>query len=122
MRPVKIFTNSEEFYEARGGRWSAEREFGVRNRNDLDWDHGRYATGKDIRVSVVENTGDVYAQGGIGNTHPVALLGAVDVEAREDVYQEAEMLLRSSEENAGGLPLSWFMEKLRCRSARRAAT
>ena len=120
MKPVGSFTNREEFYEARGGQWSAERDFGLRNRNDLDWNHGMYATGCDIKVSVVEDTGDVYAQGGMGLDHPVALLGVIDVEACEDVYGEAETLLRPSEEGAGGLPLSWFVERLRCRSVHKA--
>ena len=110
MKPIEIFPTRDEFYNWRGGRMSDERDYGIWNINDLeDWDAGGYSTGRDIRVAVVADTGDVYAQAGLGLEHPAALLGTI---VGPDVLEEAKRIFRSDDDRSVRRPLSWFMERL----------
>ena len=93
-----LYLSIDSFYDMRGGRWSGESDFGVHWRDGKQWP--RY------RVSVVRDTGDVYAVN--QQTGAVELLGNVKPEpvrdggdggpyssgqAPVDVYDVAELLL-----------------------------
>ena len=101
MAPITHYPNIEAFYQDRGGRDSGERNYGVWHYDDIglfsprsDWPlepeeleiGGEVATvfnsqrSSGIRVSVVDETGDVYAvQEGLGEGR-VALIGNVGLE------------------------------------------
>ena len=122
MEPIKTYANRDEFYKERGGRWSEERDFGVNNVNDLGWDcAGDSWTVQSrtsappldgaIRVSVVCETGDIYAQGGTGHEPPVALLGRVPGATEKDIVSAVERSLNGWEDG-DARRLSWFMERL----------
>ena len=74
------FESIAAFYEMRGGEWSGESDFGVHWTDGRDWPRHR--------VSVVEETGDVYAIN--SSTGEVELLGNV---GHMDAYRHAENVL-----------------------------
>jgi hypothetical protein len=79
MQQQKWFDTIDEFYDRRGGRYSGESDFGV-HWHDSGRSWPRY------RVSVVRDTGDIYA---IDQAHgKVELLGTVP--PRPDPYAAAE--------------------------------
>jgi hypothetical protein len=93
-----VFDSIDAFYDARGGRFSGESDFGVH------WCDGR--TWPRYRVSVVKDTGDVYA---IRHTNGVVeLLGNV---GREDAYDCAEEIL-DGWEDPEVIQLDWARERL----------
>ena len=147
MSQTKHYANIEEFYEDRGGKRSGERDFGVWHIDDCglfsgrtDWSleaeliHidsdvvARLDTNRNnrIRVSVVDQTGDIYAtQLGIGEWR-VALIGNVGITnpdynnptpADDDigpVYCVAEEILSDWAGNEGlGRGISWFINRIR---------
>lgn len=103
------FANIAAFYEARGGARSGESDFGVQ------WLETK--GGPRHRVSVVHDTGDVYAKNLIDET--VELLGTIPGncspsglthEAHVCAYEKADKLFAGwSDEQR---PLSWIRERL----------
>ena len=124
LKPVAVYANIDEFYEDRGGRFSAECDFGVHNRNDIDWDHDaptdddrgrvvfRPASPSLVRVTVVEDTGDVYTTPA-GHSEAVARLGTMDLSGAADPYVECNRVFEGySRGKSLGKNLSWYMERL----------
>ncbi len=142
---MKHYATIDEFYDDRGGRYSGECDFGVWHWDDcgifsggttdeIDVERTRFA-GQDllmlraarnsrIRVSVVDETGDVYAiRSGLGEDR-VVLLGNLGVtnswkSGRGDrrdigpVYERAEQLFEGWAHAKGlGRGLSWFIERI----------
>ena len=133
------------FYTDRGGEFSGEQDMGVWHWDDIqifnyprrispdrqpatvevaDESYLAYtATGSDrVRVSVVAETGDVYAMR--FKTGEVALLGNVGItdperglsnsRERSPVYIHADTLIGDYTQESGplGRPLSWFVNRL----------
>ncbi len=99
--PLEAWPTVEEFYAARGGARSGEADYGVDHTNEDGVDDScRW------RVSVVESTGDVYAQAPC-KRHQVLLLGSV---APGPCYQDAERRFAGWAERAGR-DLAWFRER-----------
>lgn len=146
-RNYRHYASVGAFYEDRGGKFSGESDFGVWNYDDC----GLFSAGADsgievekmevggeeafvvsatrnsrIRVSVVEDTGDVYAiRHGLGEGRIVLLgnLGVKSPPARQrrsisdlgPTYELAERLFEgwATDEDGGlGRGISWFMERL----------
>lgn len=145
---IKHYRSDEEFYADRGGACSGESDFGMWHHDDI----GLFSTpvemairgetmqiGDDefmvivaarnnrIRVSVVDETGDVYAvQYGIGDGR-ACLLGNLGVKTprtrkRENIrdigptYEKAESVFEgwaSGEDGKPGKGMSWFINRLR---------
>ena len=145
---IKHYRPDEEFYADRGGARSGESDFGMWHHDDI----GLFSTpvdmairgetmqiGEDelmviiaernnrIRVSVVDETGDVYAvQYGIGDGR-ACLLGNLGVKTprtrkRENIrdigptYEKAESVFEgwaSGEDGKPGKGMSWFINRLR---------
>ncbi len=145
---IKHYRSDEEFYADRGGARSGESDFGMWHHDDI----GLFSTPGDmairgetvqvsddefivisaarnnrIRVSVVDETGDVYAvQYGIGNGR-ACLLGNLGVKTprarkRESIrdigptYEKAESAFEGWARSEDGKPckgMSWFIERLR---------
>ena len=118
----------QAFYDQRGGERSGEGDFGVHNwANPLAY---RATSNDRWRVSVVEETGDVYAFD--NNSRDVLLLGTVVPTDGDSVnanrinarlpremtypatYCAAERLFKGWANNPGSLgrPLHWFAERL----------
>ena len=146
MPQITLFSSIDEFYNKQGGRLSGECDFGVWNFDDIelfsprtDWpiEQETIEIGDEdvtvmradrnsrITVSVVDETGDVYAiQHGIGEGR-VALIGNVGVtnpnfqkfsRDRGPVYDRAEELLDGWAETPGaglGRGISWFINRLK---------
>lgn len=139
------YANIEQFYRHRGGERSGERDFGVWHIDDCglfspraNWPLepetiriGDEAvtvlsadSGSRIRVSVVDQTGDVYGiQSGLGEGK-VALIGNVGLtnpdynrpgtDSLGPVYRRAEDILAGWADNEGlGRGISWFINRLR---------
>lgn len=88
LQEITIFYGLPAFYEARGGERSGEMDFGVWWRTDALRSYTYW------RVSVVKDTGDVYAIESMpgAQTPRVIVLGVVS--GRGDAaYNEAELLL-----------------------------
>ena len=145
MNQFKHFPSIDAFYNEQGGRASGECDFGVWHWDDIglfssrtEWPLEEEVIELDediltvtradrnsrIRVSVVDETGDVYAtQSGVGEGR-VALLGNVGVgnpdfrtpgKDRGPVYDRAEELLGGWEKTPGGRlgrGISWFINRL----------
>ena len=135
----------KDFYADRGGEFSGEQDMGVWHWDDVQiFDYPRRisadrqpvtvevadesylaftATGTDrVRVSVVAETGDVYALrfktgevallGNIGLTDPER--GLSNSRERSPAYIQADVLIGGYTQESGplGCPLSWFIERL----------
>lgn len=145
MTQIKHFPSIDAFYDEQGGRTSGECDFGVWHWDDIglfsartEWPLEEETIELDeeiltvtradqnsrIRVSVVDETGDVYAtQSGIGEGR-VALLGNVGVanpdfrtpsKDRGPVYDRTEELLNgwaSTPDGRLGRGISWFINRL----------
>lgn len=144
MTQIIHFSSIEEFYDKQGGRFSGERDFGVMHYDDMElfpFGPGRsegekinggyrivfqplgiYCNGR-LRVSVVDETGDVYAiQQGYGDGL-VVMIGNVGVNNPDfqdfsvkpgPVYERAEELLDGWANNSGGgRSISWFVNRLK---------
>ena len=145
-RKFRQYASTREFYADRGGRFSGESDFGCWHYDDCglfgpvldgDVESETIRVGDDefivlnaggnnrIRVSVVDETGDVYAlRFGIGEER-VALLGNLgvknphgekgyDIRDRGPVYDLAEEIFDSWATSGAGLgqKISWFIERL----------
>lgn len=149
----KQYASVDAFYEDRGGLFSGESDYGVWNCDDSGLFSGRVDTdieaeateldGEEVfvvrasrnsrmRVSVVDDTGDVYAvQHGIGEGR-VVLLGNLVVKSPlvrqragiSDIgptYELAERVFKGwamSEDGSFGRGTSWFIERLKRIEAR----
>ena len=147
-RNFKQYASADAFYEDRGGRFSGESDFGAWNYDDCGLfsaraDKGiegkitelggevvfvvRAGSNNRITVSVVDDTGDVYAvQHGLGERR-VVLLGNLGVKSPPDrtrlsmgdigpTYEFAERVFdgwATSEDGTFGRGVSWFIERLR---------
>lgn len=110
MKAVRTYKSRYALYDERGGRWADERDYGMRNVNDLEGFRPGAEGG--IRVSVNSDTGDVYAQAGSGLDLPSALIGRVAPGGR-DTIAEADRIFAGWDAAPGpGRQLSWFMGKL----------
>jgi len=142
----KQYASIRQFYADRGGKFSGESDFGVWNYDDCglfgpalgdDVERENIQVGDDefivinagrnnrIRVSVVDETGDVYAlQFGIGEER-VALLGNLGIKNppgergngimdRGPVYDLAEEVFDGWATSGVGLgqKISWFIERM----------
>lgn len=145
---IRHYRSDEEFYADRGGARSGECDFGMWHHDDI----GLFSTPVDIairgetvevsddefmvitaasnnriRVSVVDETGDVYAvQYGIGKGR-ACLLGNLAVKTprtrkRESIryrgptYEKAEAVFEGWSKSENGQPgkgMSWFVNRLR---------
>ena len=139
---ILIYETVGNFYDERGGRTSGECDFGVWNKDDMmlfatppKGIRARVAEGlgmvvsaghnKRLRVSVVEETGDVYAfEEGVNAR--AALLGNVGLsdpdwrsrpfKERSPVYARADEIFdgyATDSDGSLGRPVSWFVERLR---------
>lgn len=144
----KWYPSIDAFYEDRGGRFSGESDFGVWNYDDCGLFSGRVdpdieteaaelggeevfvvraSRNSRMTVSVVDDTGDVYAvQHGIGEGR-VVLLGNLGVKSppgrqRKNIsdigptYELAERVFAGwamSEDGSFGRGISWFIERLK---------
>ena len=140
-RGIIIYESVNEFYAERGGAYSPESQHGVWNKDDmLLFSSGPHqvsptevlggmavsfsaASANRVRVSVVQETGDVYAAEQPGPR--VALLGNVGiaepdwqehpVAQRSAVFERADEILNgyaTDEDGTLGRPLSWYVEML----------
>ena len=145
---LKRYPSIDAFYEDRGSRFSGESDFGAWNYDDCNLFSGRVDTdieteaaelgGEEVfvvrasgnsrmTVSVVDDTGDVYAvQHGIGEGR-VVLLGSLGVKSppgrrRESIsdigptYELEERVFAGwamSEDGSVGRGISWFIERLK---------
>ena len=142
---MHLWDTIRDFYTERGGEFSGEQDMGVWHWDDTQiFDYPRRispdrqpvavevadetylaytATGSDrVRVSVVAETGDVYALR--FKTGEIALLGNVGItdperglsnsKERSPVYIQADALLGDYTQESGplGRPLSWFVNRL----------
>ena len=143
----KQYASVDAFYEDRGGRFSGEMDFGVWNyddcglfsaRADTDIEGEKTELGGEeifvvsargnsrITVSVVDDTGDVYAvQHGLGEGR-VVLLGNLGAESPTDrkrlsngdigpTYELAKSVFvgwATSEDGSFGRGMSWFINRL----------
>jgi hypothetical protein len=98
LRGLALYLSIDSFYDMRGGRFSGESDFGVHWRDGKQWP--RY------RVSVVRDTGDVYAIN--HQTGAVELLGNVGA---EDTYAIAEKVLHGWA-TVTPLELDWVRARL----------
>ena len=125
---VLTFPNKARFYQKRGGLSSGERDYGAWNTDDIGIDAPPLDAGAktvDIgghlevvllssrrlnryTVSVVQDTGDLYAWR--GDHSRIAILGNFG----PDCYERAEAALDGWVEEGrplAGRPLSWFVER-----------
>ena len=121
----KLYATVDDFYEDRGGRHSDEADYGVSNYDDLGlFRVGNVVSYPVVRVSVVEETGDVYARS-LSGEFGVALLGNLGIgnptatkyrslSESGPVYTVADECFAEWESNpdGGGRPLSWFLERI----------
>ena len=139
---ILIFESLKDFYEDRGGRISGESDFGAWNKDDMmvfsmpEKSIGdrvlagvgiivSAAQNRPLRVSVVAETGDVYA---FEERLPsrVALLGNLGIKdegwrsgglgGKSAVYEKAELAFEGwamDSDGSFGRPLSWFVKRLR---------
>lgn len=112
---MRKFANIDAFYAERGGERSGECDFGVWNYSDAEGCTRRWPR---FRVSVVHDTGDVYALNFASLT--VLLLGTLPAGRCEPhglrrgegcVYDVADELFAGWADE-GGKPLSWFVARL----------
>ena len=145
---LKRYPTVDAFYEDRGGGFSGECDFGVWNYDNCGLFSGRVDTDIEVEatepggeevfvvrasgnsrltVSVVDDTGDVYAvQHGIGEGR-VVLLGNLGIKSppgrqRESIsdigptYELAERVFAGwamAEDGSFGRGISWFIERLK---------
>ena len=114
MRPVATFDNLEHFYEVRGGdRPGGECGFGRYNHDDLEWARAGRDRYDRMRVSVVYDTGDVYAVSEARDCAPVALLGTLDLPDDGNAYNTLGIIFDGYvERGRTGRPITWFMERI----------
>ncbi len=140
QRGIIIYETVQEFYADRGGEHSPECDYGVWNKDDMllfsagphrvrpqDIGGGLVtfsaASGNRLRVSVVQESGDVYAAEAHGKR--VALLGNVGLSEpnwgeksfsdRSEVYERADKVFEgwaTDDDRSLGRPVSWFVERL----------
>ena len=127
VRVYRSWPNLQAFYEERAGQFSGESDFGVHNWANSARDRESYFD--KWRVSVVADTGDVYAFD--YNSKEVLLLGSVvptdaDSATAERInnrwrsefphpttYCAADRLFKGWAENdSPGRPLHWFAERI----------
>ena len=138
---ILLFEAMHQFYHVRGGGNSPESDFGVRNRDDMmlfstgpkNVLHALFqgvgvfissAQNRRVRVSVVAETGDVYA---FEEQDPcrVALLGNLgvsdrqwrerDIRERNPVFERADEAFTgwaTDEDDSPSQRVSWFVERL----------
>ena len=136
---IVLYESMNEFYNDRGGRRSGECDYGVWHRDDMmlfataprtlsGVAMGEFGTvysaehNKMVRVSVVAETGDVYAFELSGQR--AALIGNVGladeqwdtrpIQERSPVYERTDEVLANWADLTGGLgqELSWFVNRL----------
>lgn len=112
--PYPKFNSIEDFYQERGGIFSQEKDYGV---NNADADPSRIQR---YQVSVVADTGDVYAHQ-IYYPRRAYRLGQIPgadyplnraPSAVPPVYNEADRIFAGWNESAAGQSLEWFYRKL----------
>ncbi len=138
-RGIVLYESMHEFYCDRGGRMSGECDYGVWHYGDMmlfttapravsGVPMGEFGTvysaerSRRVKVSVVAETGDVYAFELSG--HRAALIGNVGladkqwgtrpIRERSPVYERADVVLPNWADMSGGLgqELSWFVNRL----------
>lgn len=114
-RKHTVYPRIEHLYEARAGAGSGESDYGFHNTDDLGILVGlpTVLPPKDdqIRVSYIEDTGDVYAAHPFNGT--VALLGSiVNKDGTPYSFDQASTLFENWEYGEPGHPLSWFTARI----------
>ena len=120
---VEKFATLDDFYEARGGGYSGESDYGKFNRDDLGVELSRVRevaeTGVEFvpygdpnyRVTYVHDTGDFYAmENRFDTSAEVVLLGSVG-----PGHEEPEVYVHFADWARGddpGRPFSWFVERI----------
>ena len=107
-----VYNSMETYHRRRGGRNSPETDYGCRNTDDL----GLVATidENSVRVSLVEDTGDIYAIN--EDEHElsrVALLGqAADNDGRPMSEKIVNSIFQDWAQGPASRPLSWFIRQI----------
>lgn len=114
LNPYPRYASVQNLYKERGGHFSQEKEYGV---NNLDAGYSRIQR---YQVSVVADTGDVYAKA-IYFPYHVYLLGTIPgaddpfnrpANFTPTVYNEADLIFDGWETPAPGQTLDWFYHQL----------
>ena len=112
--PYPKYDSIQDFYQERGGLFAQEKDYGVNNTDANPNQIQRY------QVSVVADTGDVYAHQ-IYYPRDAYLLGQIPgaddplnraPSALPPVYNEADRIFKGWNEGAAGQSLEWFYRKL----------
>lgn len=115
LNPYPKYASVQELYKDRGGHFSQEKDYGVNNTDAHNYRVQRY------QVSVVADTGDVYAKA-IYFPYHAYLLGQIPSadnpltrpsNSTPPVYNEADLIFDGWESQSPGQTLEWFYQQLK---------
>ena len=115
LNPYPKYASVQDLYKDRGGHFSQEKDYGVNNIDVYDSPVHRY------QVSVVADTGDIYAKAIYFPYHAYLLgqiPGADDPLTRPSnsippVYNEADLIFDGWQSQSPGQTLEWFYQQLK---------
>ena len=116
--PFRAYPSRREFYDARGGRFSPELDFGVHNTDPTNPARQRY------QVTLVAVTGDLYAKQ-IYHPERLYVLGNLlgpELTSMDKVLERGRELFDDYNGEAVGQTLAWFAARLHAAGAETVVT